>query len=1111
MAPLRQTQQAGLGRSIFDGQAGLQQQPEEEELRRLVGDNTGGFLADLFNALDTPGAAVRGVLAGKTGANDERVSGRDLLRQAGLAGNEDTWGNFLGGVATETVLDPLSWLSGPVKALTGAGRAAGAAGLLADAPALLSRQALAGRAAPEIAERAAASLKRIGPVTEADVAARPLVGRRAAMKFGTLGDLVENASNPVEAKEAVVNYLRRKTPTAPVSDFEDAYQSLTKQTLGRDVGIGLPFMDPVASFNVPVVGQAYSDLADSLGAAYRWSPVGRALAKFGDNTVGNALDAESQMTYAGAEAARKAAEAKAREESVYQVAKLYQAEPDVFTEGGNRALGRLIEQPAEGAFKAQDSLWDSNHPAARSYMDWWKEKATQLPEEFTELGLRGAKFSDPNVSGYLPRKTGGLLDDAAARNPSLGRVLSTITSDQLQRSEQLMVPGGRDTIAFELSRDPFIAGTKRAAKNDEEAAQHIAQKLFGGGGAPVSKGQLQQSRYLAGLLHRLPDSVLRDAPLFGQHPTQMISGYVAGREGAKAVQTAIYDSLAKAVVDTPAALADGGNHISLSEALHRLDARTTKTAGGEVGARPQMRERLAEALGMDPDKVDINTLSVPEEHINRLLRVRDGYTNPAAAEGVKNLLDNQSRLWKQAILAWPSTRVRDLYSGAYSNWLEGAFDPLDVLPGDGSVVGMGGLKATRQLLATSAYDPDFVKFLDQIPGYDKFAADDKAARFYAELAGSGLLEGGIKSDIGDTISGGASTANLVGTTPETVMGAVSELYKTRPGRTWAETLPFKSTEAPLLRFGAKLGDLTDKVNRISGYLSLRKQGVAPAEAARRMKRAHVDYASLTPSERYIRDNFFPWYAYTSRIFQEVVRQMIERPGGRYGQGLRAYQRAQENDGQYVPENLRMNFAAAIDPNDPLGGLVAPLDDSVTRYLTGIDLPGFSQLQMLTTNPNKLAKNVLMQLSPGKRVIGELAFDEDLFTGAPVRNLPTILEKGVELVPGVARPYRAVKPLLSNRNDLSLGTRAFSAAWNQTGLGKFRDVTEADITRDAISRLQERAAPYTRDMTVPYIPESLAPSVPQDAVDSLALARRLRENQRKVERNKEPNPFDPHLR
>ena len=115
--------------------------PEEEKrglLNKLAsaastGLSTAGWL------LDTPGALVRGVLAGDPlsvfGDSERRVSGRDLLREYGLAGRSDNWQNFTGGVIAEAALDPLTYASLGLSmlgkgALGQAGKATKAAGLL---------------------------------------------------------------------------------------------------------------------------------------------------------------------------------------------------------------------------------------------------------------------------------------------------------------------------------------------------------------------------------------------------------------------------------------------------------------------------------------------------------------------------------------------------------------------------------------------------------------------------------------------------------------------------------------------------------------------------------------------------------------------------------------------------------------------------------------------------------------------------------------------------------------------------------------------------------------------------------------------------------------------
>lgn len=122
--------------------------PEEQQqylLHDLANAGASG-LSGLGWFLDTPGAIVRGALSGGPlkglsalwESSDDRVTGRELLRQYGMVGDDDTWGNFAGGIGAELLLDPLSYASFGLNALIGkgaktlSGRAAQKAGMLQD-------------------------------------------------------------------------------------------------------------------------------------------------------------------------------------------------------------------------------------------------------------------------------------------------------------------------------------------------------------------------------------------------------------------------------------------------------------------------------------------------------------------------------------------------------------------------------------------------------------------------------------------------------------------------------------------------------------------------------------------------------------------------------------------------------------------------------------------------------------------------------------------------------------------------------------------------------------------------------------------------------------------
>ena len=123
-------------------------------LERAGGTALSG-LATVGNLLDVPGSMVRDIATWLPGGpkpanpfdqlaspftHHNRTTGRDLLRGYGLAGKEDTMGNFLTGMAAEIALDPLTYIGGfGAGALTRGGRAAKALNMMDDAPEIASR------------------------------------------------------------------------------------------------------------------------------------------------------------------------------------------------------------------------------------------------------------------------------------------------------------------------------------------------------------------------------------------------------------------------------------------------------------------------------------------------------------------------------------------------------------------------------------------------------------------------------------------------------------------------------------------------------------------------------------------------------------------------------------------------------------------------------------------------------------------------------------------------------------------------------------------------------------------------------------------------------------
>lgn len=1088
-----------------------------------VGALTGGTISRVADALAMPGDYWRGVLAGSPG---ERLTGRELNRRAGLAGPEDNWANFAGGVLTDFITDPLAMLSGPAKALTPAGQAAaklaGTTGtLLETAPVALTRKAISTGMAddllPMVARRTKNALEATGRKTstfDPATVGRPWYGVRTSQRAGTLDDLIQYSDNPESTEQAARALLG------------DQLDALRTQPLAKSFGIGLPFQDPkiVGDFLGKGFGDRYADVLDTAGQAIRWSPVGRGLAAAFDNRVGGALDPEGQITAIANWQARTMGGAGETAEHTLLLSRLRSAHPEVFADGtaeeANLALGRYLEGPAVRT--AEDIAYVESRPQLKAYADWFARKRERMLGESQNAGLNAAELKDAYGIEWVPRRAEAALEMQSKRNRKLGDALSTFTTDALRRTDAMSLPGGRTTI-MELSQDANISGAKRLKTTDAEAAQYIFDKV----NAMVGPGQpqisMKKAERIARIMHALPQEVTERAPLFGQHPADMIGSAVRNKGEAIATSNVLYDSLATLAKNQPYNAVDGGRHVSLQTALNRLglksydefgddvfDAATGASLNPKIGAAQQMRDRLAKLLGRDADEINLSEFSIPEEHLNRLARARDSYTTGEVASQLRDMLDHYTSAWKGSILAWPSRSVRDLYSGAVSNWLAGAMDPR-------------AFGAARALIMEGPESATFQSALRSIPRY---ATDDGLHQFYADLASTGLLQANSLTEIGASLRGARSMDALVGSDPISLASIGDELKRgwTRSDFfNWRSRLkPLAEQTNPIIRAGERANSLTDGINRITGYMSLLQQGYDPMAAARIIKRAQVDYSTLTDFEKTYLKSFFPWYSFQSRIFREVLRQLAERPGGRYGQLMHLTEAVQgEGNDQYTPSGLRSQFAFPVP--ESLGG-VSP--NGAQAFLTDLDFPGFDQINMIET-PGTLsgmaagtARQVGMQLHPLLRQGVEAIVNKDLFTNRPLgestsaadailrsvtgnerADVPFILDKTLENLPFASRPLYVARGLLDARGGETLSQRALKTGLNSTTGVKIRVVPQEDALADAVRQIEESIDPYTREFQQVYIPEHLQPGVPEWALRRMAVARALSRERREARKPK----------
>lgn len=1081
----------------------------EQSILADIAEAAGGTLGRLGYALDTPGAGVRSLLVGQPerwmSDADERVSGRDVLRHYGLARKKDDWFNWSAGLALEMATDPLALLSGPMAALKPAGKAAKAAGLLDDAGRAVSRKAMQESASlsPELASRVAkgrAALEKNGRrITENDFYTKPLVGPRAARRYGTLEDVVKYADDPQSAMDKVIVALGNGDAQAGKA----AYDKLKNQSLGGDIGIGLPLQDAKYTFDLGGLGASYGDAMDAAGRAARWSLPGRALTALGSKPVDMAVDTEKQMLNAAAFAKRKQAKAAAVRESGRQLSKLNSQAPEVFNEDGGRALGRLIE-----GFTQQDDVAMANvNPAIREYVDWWKEIREDVLVDAEQIGLPSNRLDDDYGVQYLPYQADPMFELASRGNKQLQNSLSVMTGDMMKRGRTLRLPGGRDQI-MTLSQDKMVSGGTRTLQSEVAAANYLAQQVFQDRYSNLLPKQQKQMRKLARLLAHLPDEATAVAPLFGQHPTQMIQQYLGGRAEASANLDTVMDSIVSfATKGRPAYL--GGGHVSVAQALRNIGAKTIKKNGVEIGARQQMRQRLAKALGVAEDKIDLNRISIPAEHMDRMRRAQSIFDSPKASGEMTQWLDSVTSIWKGSILAWPSRITRDLYSGAFANWLVGAATP-------------SSMRAASLLLQKGADSTEFAEYLARLPQYASIADPlERSAAFNADLMSTGLLSGGAQLDRAGTTTGRTVLDQIPGANPSTWYGSkdsvAGELFN---AENWKKVFSLEGSTVrsplnkygevanPVLRAGDKANTISDGINRLSGYYALLEQGMAPQAAAEQIKQVQVDYGSLSDFERNFMRRVFPWYTYQSRIFKEVVAQLAERPGGRYGQTIRTANSIQSGSGEdYIPSYMREQIAL------PVASM-----ESGKLYARDFDLAGFDQLNMIAPQGSgsdavlSTLGQVAEQLAPQYRVATELLTGRDLYHDRPIDENPTgivsslyrraiggepgaigyIGDRVIGNVPFVQRPAQIISKLADDRSGASLGVRALATGVDALTGVKASIVDQQQIDNDMRRLLESSisALPESRTMERTYIPEELQPNLPQWALDRIALTKEL---------------------
>jgi hypothetical protein len=1114
--------------------------PEREQ--SLLGElarKTGQTIETLGLLLDTPGAIARGVLAGDPYSgfswdNDRRVSGAELLESFGVKPT-NPYIKAAAGFGTEVVTDPLFWLAGPMSALSEAGDAARAAGLLKNAPLAYMQ-----KYGTEAAEQTARGKYITGLFDQNFVPKTPgfyqgvtPVGQRLAQANVTLEDLVKAAPNADEAIKAAVDRL------GTMADYERVKGDTLGGLFGINVGrLNVPFKPPGSD--------TILDAMDALGAKIRFSKPGRVATGLFSQAVDGATDFGDQAFALRANALediykqRGLTTATAHSLLLTKIplsdeAKQLLGADTLYSPQGNDLLLRYAEGKATPA-----DLQIVN--SAPGFNDWYQSWDRIRQRQFAErkaLGLSGGDYSDRFGTEYNPRY--GDEFDFDDMEQGTGRMLySANEAEAYGRNKALMTPGGTDDLR-QISLLPEIVEYSNPASNitDEQAGKTIMDWFAANHpGEPLGKtvtrtdkdGNVildaatrrpaefvnQQAIAIANVMKRRSQDLPPGVPVFAAHPANTQARRIINHEVAKSRANFILEAISESAV-AGARSQQQGRFRNLAESWDEIAGKAGFTAANGVagrGAVNALKHSLAQATGQSVDQIDLGQFSIPERVVRRLQKVADFYSAPEAQQEVSGFLDGWTKLFKGFVLATPRRFVRDAYSNAISGFLE-----------TGS--------ATRQLSGMSAaskiLNGDYAGGMDalrQIPRYAGLGSDEAIKdAFIMDAGGMGVLQGLQSSELLSSARSGEMSQLIPGSTPISVASGLAELVPDGSTTLGQKLKNFTSiygvtdaydTQNPILRASGKIGDAVDSVGRLGTFIALMQQGVSPAEAAARVKKALVDYQSLTLTERKWMRGVFPWWAYNSRIGKYVFDSLTTRPGGAYGQMIRASNTLQETgDDVYIPENLKQRFAIRMP--EELTKALGMYVPNAEQYIADIDLPGIDVANLPGQSVTDLIQNLAQQTAPPIQALMSLATGRDLFYDRPLdesvtpqdriynaltgsqQGLSPAVKVGVGLIPGLQVPLAIGGTLADPRLPL-MSQRMLKAGINYTAGLKQATVTEQAKEADQMQKIDKELAPVQFEFTRAYIPDALEPTLTQRQREMNAVRENIAKRQR--DRNKQ---------
>lgn len=483
---------------------------------------------------------------------------------------------------------------------------------------------------------------------------------------------------------------------------------------------------------------------------------------------------------------------------------------------------------------------------------------------------------------------------------------------------------------------------------------------------------------------------------------------------------AIHKHLDRAAAKNANATKYGG--LTVSEREYIKSGQKIQKLLGKLGDPQQYVDEANDALA----KVDkaalqpvydgllsVNRLYAPKDLVDSLFGVFDQVRDPQSTKWWTEIYDKFLNVTKAGLtVPWFGFHFRNLYNLGWQHLAADGHDPRfsKLNPRSwtkswedmSTILNGGTLKDAKELF------PDL-----------KLTNEQATLKLRAEMSGFNVATGKehLHSQAADIV--GVSnrqqavqdlTGRLPGSTPRTPLYPLQEFGRGLAGlfskdgwKPW-KVLGGWAEEGDQLfapyAAGRNISDYLESLGRGATYIAKRRQGYAPEVASALANAAHVRYDKLSSFERKVMKRVLPFYVWARGMTPWVVRDLMNNPGGLNAQAIRTLNKAGEDEGGWLPPEIRQSLGIK------LGG---PDDKGIQSYLTGVDLP-FEVLNDylrlgggIGDTAQQTLRTTASQTVPWGRFLIEEATGQSLYRGRDIQEEKSRLGKLVGNITGQGEP------------------------------------------------------------------------------------------------------------